>query len=79
MMVQCPFCTVDTAGQHEHNCPNTPHRAYGPPSVAQLTSVGWICPTCHRSISPVEKTCPFCPAMESTKQEGTVVHLVEKD
>jgi len=52
----CPACQLDTAGNHEWNCPNAPNNL--------LYSVGnntkRVCPGCQRDIEWEWQFCPFC-------------------
>jgi len=52
IIIDCSYCNVDTAGQHESDCPlriqiSTP-----------LSWYGWICPHCNNGVSPWEAICP---------------------
>ncbi len=64
MPIYCPYCTVDTTGKHEANCPNNTLGGFGPaeriPEYPLLSGapVGWICPLCGRANSPFTATCP---------------------
>ena len=56
----CPYCSLNTAGQHEANCPNRPHR---PPDVwLSSTPVmrGWECPKCGAVWAPGVRECEHC-------------------
>ena len=54
----CSYCQINTAGEHEWNCPNNPFTGttiYKPIAPAY---VGWICPVCKRVNSPHVEYCP---------------------
>lgn len=62
--VPCPYCEVDTAGQHRYGCPcrdeaaTYTHTVYAPPPV------GWRCPVCGRGNAPSQPFCPCVAALE---------------
>ena len=51
---KCPYCTKDSAGNHDPDCPLANQ-------TIPLTPTGWICPVCGRGCSPWESTCPCRP------------------
>ena len=53
-IVECLLCNLNTADQHEWNCPNNP--ANQKPSAPALQ--GWQCPVCGRVMSPFVFECP---------------------
>ncbi len=43
------------------------------PVLAQepFVSIGWVCPTCKRSLAPSVLVCPFCEPKEPTQDQKT--------
>jgi len=72
---QCPFCQLNTAGEHETKCPNHP---LSNPQIKWIPNspVGWVCPLCGRSNSPSTSACP-CYVDRHPIKVSDVVPLVE--
>jgi rRNA processing protein Gar1 len=51
MTEYCPYCSLDTAGNHQPNCPNNTHSD-------NKINVGWVCPVCGRVNAPFISVCP---------------------
>ncbi len=69
MIVTCPYCHPDSAGQHELGCPNNPLFVRQDPPEA-IARVGWICPRCGRVNAPTTSWCPCPPEMGTTTNTG---------
>lgn len=52
MVVTCPYCVPDTAGQHESDCPKNPLRI-----ETKTMSRGWECPKCGKVNAPWKAEC----------------------
>lgn len=63
----CPYCQMDTAGNHEDGCPGRPTTTATRPKP---DGVGWQCPICGASLSPWMYYCPFC-----APRRWSVMHL----
>lgn len=51
----CTFCTTDSAGNHDKDCPMNPVKN------PVFKNYGWVCPNCGRGNSPWTNTCPCIP------------------
>ena len=71
MIAVCPYCQMNSAGQHEFNCPNLPVNRptpNEPMGVVGGMGTGWKCPVCGKGNAPFALTCGHCAAL--TKPEG---------
>lgn len=74
-LTNCPYCLLDTAGQHQVGCPfyprplqiwtNTPFENADPKEDVPLKNpvglYGWICPNCRSGLAPWVQRCPCAP------------------
>lgn len=56
MIIQCPYCSPGTAGDHELDCPNHPRFYVAPYPMA----MGWKCPECGAIMAPLQPSCIYC-------------------
>lgn len=55
-LLVCPFCSPDTAGNHQPGCPNDPTHGVTPIKIGG--PIGWVCPVCGRGCAPYVSFCP---------------------
>jgi hypothetical protein len=60
-MNNCPYCNIDTGGNHEYNCPNNTNYFI-------MKNYGWICTLCGRSNAQFVITCPCYGQYTNTPQ-----------
>ena len=72
MILECVYCNLDTAGNHEKTCPiiinsdkNKDEKTIGYNTVL----FGWVCPRCFLAHSPLIDTCS-CGV--TIKQKGEI-------
>lgn len=54
----CMYCSMDSAGNHEPQCPFYPGNPKGYQVYA--TQYGWICPKCGAVYGPMKVECVRC-------------------
>jgi len=66
--IGCPYCDLNTAGEHQPQCPNASRRGHqhsvdrdGPPLAAPFSPTGWLCPRCDKSLAPWVRECDCGP------------------
>jgi hypothetical protein len=61
----CPYCNLDTAGEHNFDCPN---KKLDEPKPA--LNYGWVCPVCGTGNAPWASQCS-CKKLDWTITWGT--------
>lgn len=60
---KCPYCDVNSLGEHEANCPFHPNNTKNETCRAQF---GWMCPRCGTIYAPFVTEC-HCAVYEKNK------------
>ena len=56
MITMCPYCNLDTAGNHEWNCPN--NLKFKKEFQSSEIPQGWQCPICKEVYAWYVNRCP---------------------
>jgi uncharacterized OB-fold protein len=73
MLIQCPFCNPNTAGEHEPHCPNNPNNY----AKTEYKSQGWQCPKCGRVWAPWVQQCTCTQPNLDSNLTNTKIELRE--
>lgn len=75
MIDYCPYCCLDSAGNHEFGCPDNPYTQLSKNTGSSYQQIannlsGWICPICESVYAPYISECWKC-ANRSVNSTGT--------
>ena len=76
--MDCPFCVLNTAGQHESDCPWHPQNMRVEVRVDEQI-MGWICPKCGKSLAPWVRACDCARSNLLSTYPGTPTDVSESN
>lgn len=69
----CPYCKIDTMGNHESHCPRNPINR-----TNRYTRGAWECPRCHQINAPWKSSCDCGPKTITVTTTDDILNLEVK-